>query len=159
MSGIASTIFCVVAIELLKHTSTASAFTVVLDIAISTTLLSYLWIFPAVLKLRYSHPHVHRPYVHPWGMTGLWISTILTTFWIALGSFEAVFPDVLEKIFGVSYGFKGTWGVGRGEFELLTLGTLAVITAFAFVGYWAGSGVRRQTVDIPLEGEVAAGVT
>jgi hypothetical protein len=92
-------------------------------------------------------------------MTGLWISTILTTFWIALGSFEAVFPDVLEKVFGVGYGFKGTWGVGRGEFELLTLGTLAVITAFAFVGYWAGSGVRRQTVDIPLEGEVAAGVT
>jgi glutamate:GABA antiporter len=151
MSGVASSIFCITAIELLKHQSTANAFTVVLDIAISTTLLSYLWIFPAALKLRYSHPHVHRPYVHPWGMTGIWVSTILTTFWIALGSFEAVFPDVLEKVFGVGYGFKGSWGVSRGEFELLTLGTLAIIVAFAVVGYLAGSGVRADIVDVPLE--------
>ena len=159
MSGIASSIFCITAIELLKHQSTANAFTVVLDIAISTTLLSYLWIFPAALKLRYSHPHVHRPYVHPWGIAGIWASTILTTFWIALGSFEAIFPDVLEKIFGVGYGFKDSWGVGRGEFELLTLGTLAIIVAFAIVGYWYGAGVRSQTVDIPLEAEAAAAVT
>jgi amino acid transporter len=144
MSGIASSIFCVAAIILLKHQSTANAFTVVLDIAISTTLLSYLWVFPAVLKLRYSHPHVRRPYVHPWGMTGLWISTILTTFWIALGSFEAIFPDVLEKVFGVGYGFKGSWGVGRGEFEALTLGTLAVILIFALIGYAAGTQVRSE---------------
>jgi len=155
MSGIASSIFCITAIELLKHQSTASAFTVVLDIAISTTLLSYLWIFPAALKLRYSHPHVHRPYLHPWGMAGIWVSTILTTFWIALGSFEAVFPDVLEKVFGVGYGFKGSWGVSRGEFELLTLGTLAIIVAFAIVGYMAGAGVRANEVDVPLDGEVA----
>jgi len=155
MSGIASSVFCIAAITMLKHQSTANAFTVVLDIAISTTLLSYLWIFPAALKLRYSHGHVHRPYVHPWGMAGIWVSTILTTFWIALGSFEAIFPDVLEKIFGVGYGFKGSWGVGRGEFELLTLGTLAIIVAFAFVGYRAGAAVRRDVVEIPLEGEAA----
>src|SRR3954465_10132687 len=111
MSGIASSIFCIAAIILLKNQSTANAFTVVLDIAISTTLLSYLWVFPAVLKLRYSHPDVPRPYVHPWGMRGLWVSTILTTFWIALGTFEAIFPDALDKVFGVGYGFKGSWGV------------------------------------------------
>jgi amino acid transporter len=155
MSGVVSTAFCVAAIELLKHQSTANAFTIVLDIAISTTLLSYLWIFPAALKLRYSHPHVHRPYVHPWGMPGLWVSTFLTTFWIALGSFEAVFPDALEKLFGVGYGFKGSWGVGRGEFELLTLGTLAVILAFGLAGYWFGGDVRSQTVTVPLEVETA----
>ncbi|HLX31579.1 MAG TPA: APC family permease [Gaiellaceae bacterium] len=155
MSGVASSIFCIAAVEMLKHQSTASAFTVVLDIAISTTLLSYLWIFPAVLKLRYSHPGVHRPYVHPWGMRGLWISTILTTFWIALGSFEAVFPDVLEKVFGVGYGFKGAWGVGRGEFELLTLGTLAVIVVLGLVGYWFGTGVRRQTATVELPAAIA----
>jgi amino acid transporter len=152
MSGIASSIFCIAAVELLKNASTASAFTVVLDIAISTTLLSYLWVFPAVLKLRYSHPGVHRPYVHPWGMKGLWVSTILTTFWIALGSWVAVFPDTLERLFGVGYGFKASWGVGEGEFELLTLGTLAVITAFALVGYWFATSLRRQstTVELPV---------
>ncbi len=146
LSGIASSVFCVAAIIMLRHQSTANAFTVVLDIAISTTLISYLWIFPAVLKLRYSHPHVQRPYVHPWGMTGLWISTILVTGWIALGSWVAVFPDTLERVFGVGYGFKGSWGVGQGEFEALTLGTLAVIVAIGLVGYWFGTGVRSQTV-------------
>jgi glutamate:GABA antiporter len=123
-------------------------------------LISYLWIFPTVLKLRYSHPNVQRPYVHPWGMAGLWVSTFLVTFWIFLGSFQAVFPDVLEKVFGVSYGFKGEWGVSRGTFEALTLGTLAVLLILGIVGYWAGRHVRAQTADIPFdpgspEGEAA----
>jgi len=159
MSGITSTVFCVVAISLLKNSSTSAAFTVVLDIAISTTLISYLWIFPAALKLRYSHPHVHRPYVHPWGTAGIWASTTLITFWIALGSWVAVFPDSLERLFGVGYGFKGSWGVTQGTFEGLTLGTLAVIVVIGIVGYWFGAGVRKQAVDVPLEGESAPAVT
>ncbi|HKT45610.1 MAG TPA: APC family permease [Gaiellaceae bacterium] len=154
MSGIVSSLFFITAVAAFNGGQNAK-FVVVLDIAISTTLLSYLWIFPAALKLRYSHPHVHRPYVHPWGLRGLWISTILTTFWIALGSFEAVFPDVLEKLFGVGYGFKGTWSVTRGTFEVLTIGTLVVIVIFGLVGYWFGSAVRRQTVAVPLDGEAA----
>jgi amino acid transporter len=47
LSGITSSAFAIAAIYLLKNASTASAFAVVLDIAISTTLISYLWIFPA----------------------------------------------------------------------------------------------------------------
>jgi amino acid transporter len=151
LSGIASSAFCIAAIYMLKNQSTASAFTVVLDIAISTTLISYIWIFPAVLKLRYSHPQIRRPYIHPWGMPGLWVSTLLTTLWIALGSWVAIFPDTLERLFGVGYGFKGTWGVGQGEFEALTLGTLGVILVFGVLGYVLGAGVRRQEVTVPLD--------
>jgi glutamate:GABA antiporter len=151
MSGVASSVFCIAAITLLKHQSTANAFTVVLDIAISTTLLSYLWIFPAVLKLRYSHPSVPRPYRHPWGMTGIWISTILTTGWILLGSFEAIFPDVLEKVFGVGYGFKGSWGVQRWEFEALTLGTLGIIVLVGLIGYAVSGDVRGDVAVVPLD--------
>jgi amino acid transporter len=154
MSGITSTIFCVVAIAAFNGGDNAK-FVVVLDIAISTTLLSYLWIFPAVLKLRYSHGHVHRPYRHPWGMPGLWISTVLVTFWIALGSWVAVFPDTIEKVFGVGYGFKDTWGVDRVTFEYLTLGTLLVIVAIGIIGYAAGSGVRRDVATAELGGDVA----
>jgi len=153
LSGIASTIFCVLAIAAFNGGENAK-FVVVLDIAISTTLISYLWIFPTVLKLRYSHPHVHRPYVHPWGMTGLWVSTILVTFWIFLGSFQAVFPDVIEKIFGVGYTFDDEWGVSRGTFELLTLGTLAVLVIVGALGYRAGRDVRAQKADVPLELDV-----
>ncbi len=148
MSGIAASAFCITGIYLLRNQSTANAFTVVLDIAISTTLISYLWIFPTVLKLRYSHPNVERPYRHPFGMPGLWVSTILTTGWIALGSYVAIFPDTLERLFGVGYGFKDSWGVSEGEFEALTLGTLAVILVFALLGYASGAKVRSQVVTI-----------
>jgi amino acid transporter len=156
MSGIASSAFCISAIYMLRNQSTASAFNVVLDIAISTTLISYLWIFPAPLKLRYSHGHIHRPYRHPGGMTGLWVSTALITLWIALGSWVAVFPNTLERLFGVSYPFKDTWGVGQGEFELLTLGTLAIIVGIGLAGYIWAKPVREKVVELPLE---AAGAT
>ena len=157
MSGIVSTVFCFVAIAAFKGGSD-SRFYVVLTIAISTTLISYLWIFPAPLKLRYSHGHVYRPYRHPWGMAGIWVSTVLVTFWIALGSWEAVFPGTIEKLFNVPYDFKGTWGVSRGTFEALTLGTLAVLLVFAIAGYIAGATVRSQTVEVPIEAEGAPAV-
>jgi amino acid transporter len=151
LSGITSSVFSIVAIYLLKNSSTAAAFTVVLDIAISTTLISYLWIFPAALKLRYTHPEVHRPYRHPWGLPGIWASTILTTGWILLGSWVAVFPDTLERLFHVGYGFKDSWGVTQGQFEALTLGTLGVIVAIGLVGYWYGRGVREESAVVPIE--------
>ncbi len=155
MSGVVASAFCIVALAAFNGGANAK-FVVVLDIAISTTLLSYLWIFPAALKLRYSHPHVHRPYVHPWGMRGIWVSTILTTAWIALGSWVAVFPDTLERLFGVGYGFKDSWSVSQGTFEVLTLGTLAVIVVLGVIGYVAGAGVRADIVDVPLETEAAS---
>jgi hypothetical protein len=88
-------------------------------------------------------------------MRGLWVSTILTTFWIALGSWVAIFPDTLERLFGVGYGFKDSWSVSQGTFEVLTLGTLAVIVLFGVIGYIAGAGVRSNVVDVPLETEAA----
>jgi amino acid transporter len=151
LSGVVSSVFSIVAIFLLRNHSTASAFTVVLDIAISTTLISYLWIFPAALRLRYSHPDVPRPYRHPWGMAGIWVSTILVTGWILLGSWVAVFPDTLERVFGVGYKFKDSWGVTQGVFEALTLGTLAVIVAIGLVGYWLGREVRTREAVVPIE--------
>jgi amino acid transporter len=157
LSGIVSTIFCFAAVGFF-HGGADAKFVVVLDIAISTTLLSYLWIFPAVLKLRYSHPHVQRPYVHPGGMTGLWISTILVTFWIALGSWVAIFPDSLESLFGVGYKFKDTWSVSKMTFESLTLGTLAIIIVIGAIGYAFGSEVRRETTTIELPEEAAPGL-
>ena len=149
MSGVVASIFCIAAVAFFNN-GEDSAFQVVLDIAISTTLLSYLWIFPAVLKLRYSHPEVPRPYVHPFGMAGLWVSTILTTGWILLGSWVAVFPDTLERLFHVGYGFKDSWGVGQGQFEALTLGTLGVIVVIGLIGYWLGRDVRAQQATVPL---------
>jgi amino acid transporter len=146
MSGVASSIFCIVAIELLKSKSAAAAFTVVLYLAISTTLLSYLWLFPAALKLRYTHPDVERPYRVPGGNAGMWVAVGLITCWTLLGSWVAVFPGTLERVFGVDYDFVGTWGLSRGKFELYTFGTLAVIVIVAAAGYIGGARVRADVV-------------
>jgi glutamate:GABA antiporter len=138
MSGIVSS-FMIVAVAAFKG-GTDSKFVVVLDIAISTTLISYLRIFPAALKLRYSHGHVHRPYRVPGGMRGIWIATVLITGGVALGS-------LLRQL-----------GVDRGTFEALALGTLVVIALIAIAGYASGREVRNKTVDVPLSEAAASAV-
>lgn len=156
LSGITSTVFMVVAVLMLKSGSSADAFAVVLTIAISTTLISYLWIFPAALKLRYAKPHVKRPYRVPGGTPGIWVSTLLITFWVALGSWVAVFPGTLERLFGLDYSFEESWGVSHLKYEVLTVGTLVVIFAVAVAGYLAGASVRSRTVVVPLPSEGVA---
>jgi hypothetical protein len=91
-------------------------------------------------------------------MAGIWISTILVTGWIGLGSWVAVFPDSLEKLFGVGYDFKGTWGVSRVTFEVLTLGTLLVIVAVGIIGYVLGADVRRQSATTEIGADVTDAV-
>ena len=150
MSGIFSTIFMVVAVAAFNGGSD-SKFLVVLTIAISTTLISYLWIFPAAIKLRYNHGHVHRPYRVPGGTAGIWVATGLVTFWVALGSWVAVFPGTLESLFGIDYDFRDTWGVSRGTYTTLTLGTLAVILAIALIGYALSAATRRRTAVVPID--------
>src|SRR4051794_8870629 len=102
MSGVVSTLFLIAA-QRFSSGSNASTFTVVLYLATSTTLLSYLLIFPTVIKLRYRHPEVHRPYRLPFGMVGVWVVAILCTGWMLLGSWVALFPGTLEEhVFGLS---------------------------------------------------------
>ena len=149
--GVVASAFTIAAIQLLNNQSTASAFTVVLTIAISTTLISYLWIFPAAAVLRHKYPEVHRPYRVPFGRWGIWVATALITFWVALGSWVSIFPSTLERVFGIDYAFKDTWGVSFAKFEVLTLGTLAVVALIAVVGYVLGAPVRRREVDVLIE--------
>jgi len=158
MSGVVSSIFCIAALAWFNAGANAT-FYVVLTIAISTTLISYLWIFPTALKLRYLYPGVHRPYVHPFGKVGIWVSTLLVMFWIALGSFEAVLPGVLERMFGLSYDFKGTWGVTRAKYEAYTFGTLGIILVFALLGYWSAARVRGDVATVPIDPDSAAPAT
>jgi amino acid transporter len=149
-SGITSTVFMVAAVLLLKSGSTADAFAIVLTIAISTTLISYLWVFPTAVKLRYAMPHVHRPYRVPGGTPGIWCATALITFWVALGSWVAVFPGTLEQLLGLDYDFKDEWGVTQLKYTVLTFGTLGLIALVALLGYWSARDVREQTVDVPV---------
>jgi glutamate:GABA antiporter len=158
LSGVVASAFMVSA-QLLNSGSNANTFVVVLYMATSTGLLSYILIFPALIKLRYSHADVPRPYRVPFGMAGAWICGGLTLGWIILGSWIAIFPDTIENLVGAGYNFHDYWGISRVRFETFTLGTLVVIAVIGIAGYLAGADVRSARVDVPLDagGNVSSG--
>ena len=144
LSGVVSTVFMVAAMQLTEGDA-AAIFATVLIIAITTLLLSYLIILPAVMRLRTRYPHVPRPYSVPGGTTGFMVLTILALAWIVLGSWVALFPGTLEGLFGIDYPFEEYWGLSRLKFEIFTLGTMVVVILLGVVGYLAG-GRLRQTI-------------
>jgi hypothetical protein len=96
--------------------------------------------------------------VVPFGRPGLLVSTILAWFVAALGTWVALFPGVLEKLFGLSYSFEGTWGVSRGRFEALTLGTVALIVVLTGLGlFWGTLDRRREAPNAVTRADVGAG--
>jgi hypothetical protein len=91
-------------------------------------------------------------------MAGVWISGVLCTAWMLLGSWAAVFPGTIDEyIFGLHYSVPDNYGVSRTRFEVFTLGTLGVVIALAVVGYIMGKPVRERQVDVPLGTLEAAG--
>jgi len=162
MSGVVSTLFMLAALYFQNSAgaSSANTFTVVLYLATSTTLLSYLLIFPAAIKLRTSHGHVNRPYRVPGGNVGLWVCSIVPLAWMILGSWVALFPGTLDSLFGHDYSMIDSYGVTRLRFEVFTLGTLAVILAVGVIFYMLGAPVREREAIVPLDAsglEPAAG--
>jgi amino acid transporter len=141
------------AAEYFSTGSNASTFTVVLYLATSTTLLSYLLIFPAAIKLRYSRAHVDRPYRVPLGTAGIWIAGGLCTFWMLLGAWVALFPGTIDEyVFGLPYSVSANYSVSRMRFEAFTLGTLGAIVLIALIGYWLARPVRARVVEVPSPG-------
>ena len=151
LSGLVSTAFMLAA-EFLNTGSNATTFVVVLYMATSTGLLSYLLIFPAVIRLRYTHPDVPRPYRIPYGNAGAWIGGLITLGWIVLGSWIAVFPDTIEN------------AVGAGLQLRERLGRLAAAVRGVHAGdarghrrdragrLRRGAATRSAPADVPLEG-------
>ena len=64
-SGIVASIVVVLAHQITSGDA-AKYFNAVLGVTISTTLISYLLIYPALWKLRRSHPATPRPFRMPW---------------------------------------------------------------------------------------------
>ena len=145
LSGVVGTVFMIAAMQL--GGSNGAIFGVVLSIAISTYLLSYLFVVPAAIRLRTRYPDAPRPFRVPVGMSGFRILGVLCMFWIILGSWVAIFPGTLESIVRLEYDFETVWGVSQGTFEAFTLGTLFVILALGLVGYWRGKEIRSHLVD------------
>jgi amino acid transporter len=147
MSGVLSTGFLLFALNLLNG-SNASSFEVILALTTSTTLLSYVMIFPTGWLLRRRHGHVTRPYKAP--MMGLCVA--LCTAWMVLGSWAAFVPGTIERALGFSYDYQANWGVSFARYEVISLGIIVLIAVLTAVGYALAAPVRAEGVELALDG-------
>jgi glutamate:GABA antiporter len=130
LSGIIATIFMFITFFVVSG-GLHGYFAAVLGLVISTTTFSYILIFPALITLRRKYPNIKRPYVVPGGEVGMWVTVILTVFWVAAATLFALWPGL----------FTGTWladysGVSRTTFEVYTFVTVAFLIAVA-IAFWA----------------------
>jgi amino acid transporter len=154
-SGIAATAVMVLAFTITGG-SGLKYFTVVLGLVISTTTISYIIIFPALIKLRKSHPHVNRPYRIPGGTPVAWIVSGLCTFWAVIASIVLVYPGFGTNWFG-QHGHPDNSlpaGFTRGQFELSQFVPLAILLVIGVLFYVAGSATRRHAVEVPIAQEM-----
>jgi amino acid transporter len=155
LSGIVSTIVMVLAFTLTKGNA-AKYFNVVLGLAISTTTISYIFIFPALYKLRRSHPHVHRPYRVPGGDAGALFVSGLTTFFAILASVALLWPGFGVGWFGSSGNPSDSLPTGftRSQFEISQIVPLLVFLAAGILFYVAGATTRRRQVSVSIADEM-----
>ena len=141
-SGIVATIVVVLAHQVTSGNA-AKYFNAVLGVTISTTLISYLLIYPALWKLRRSHPETPRPFRMP-----LYRSlTILLMILVAIASVQLIAPGLGSSWFGADF-IPESWTYAQRYTYLWT--ELTPVLAFIVIGalFWAlGRRTREQSAD------------
>ncbi|GAA0706423.1 APC family permease [Dactylosporangium roseum] len=145
LSGVVSTVVMLVAFRL-SGGSADKYFTIALGVAISTTTMSYLGIFPTLVRLRRTRPDEHRPYRVPGGMTGAWIAGGLTTFWAAVATVWLLWPGLGVDWFGASGNPDQALpaGIGRAAFELIQVVPVVLLLAVGVLFYVLGAPTRAR---------------
>jgi amino acid transporter len=150
LSGVLSTAI-LIATEFVTGGNAYKFFAVALNLAISTTLISYLGIFPAAWVLRRRRPDDARPYKTPL----IAVMTILSMVAIAFSTVETIFPGIGDKWFGDDYRPSDDWAQNE---KWTYLGIVAIPLALFLaiaVGFWyAGKRHRerelREIADRPI---------
>jgi amino acid transporter len=116
-------------------------FSVVLSLSIVLLALSNLAVFPALVKLRRSHPDVVRPFRVPGGAAGAWLCATLATAWAAFAILAVLWPGLgtPNPDAALPDGFAGD----RLGFVLAELVPLALVLAAALVFARLGRRSKR----------------
>jgi glutamate:GABA antiporter len=135
MSGIVASAFVFFAF-LITSGKLASFFAVMLSLTVSTTAVSYFFIFPALVRLRRLYPEARRPYRVPGGMAGAWTAAIISEAFVVVTAITLLWPGAINALFGQSYSVQASWGVSRPFFEWATLGAFGVMVLLGVL-FWA----------------------
>jgi glutamate:GABA antiporter len=154
LSGAVATVLMIAAFQITGANS-SRYFAAVLGLTISTTTISYLFIFPALIKLRYSRPDVERPYRVPGGMPGAWICTVLPTFWALVATVFLLWPGLGVNWFGAGGNPNDSlaglsFSHQRLQYELSQLVPLAIIVVIGLIFYLLGGRTRQDEVEEPI---------
>jgi amino acid transporter len=128
----------------------AKFFTVALNLAISTTLISYLGIFPAAWVLRRRRPTDNRPFLSP----AIAFVTTISTLAILFCTVEILFPGLGDGWFSDNYRPSDDWTHGEKWSYLVTEAIPLAIFTVVGVIFWAiGRRHRIATGELPSHAE------
>jgi len=161
LSGLIASAF-VFFVFLITSGSLANFFAVMISLVISTTSVSYVFVFPALIALRRKYPDVHRPYRVPGGTAGAWIAAIITELFVIVTAITLLWPGAINALFGQSYSIESSFGVSRVFFESVTLGAFGAMIVVGVLFWAVGSWDRRrgltgETGQFTAEGAPEAG--
>ncbi len=145
LSGIVATITMAAAFALTGSNSNRY-FSVALGIALSTTVISYLFVYPSLARLRRMYPETPRPFRVPGGIGVARFVCWLATFWIVVGSISLIWPGFGTGWFGTK-GDPGEaisklgFGGQRFLFELTQIVPLVLLVLVGVAFWWVG---KRQ---------------
>jgi amino acid transporter len=139
-SGIVSTIVLILAHQLTSGNA-AKFFGAVLGVTISTTLVSYLLIYPALWKLRRSHPEVERPFKMPWYQP----LTVILMVLLAVTIIELFAPGAGMSWFSSDFAPEG-WTHAERFSYLLT--EVVPVLVFVVIGvlFWVSGKKTREDI-------------
>jgi len=138
-SGIVASVVVVLATEITSGNA-EKYFGAVLGVTISTTLISYLLIYPALWKLRISHPATPRPFRMPAYRT----LTVVLMILVAIASVQLIAPGAGYHWFSSDFAPSG-WGYNERFTYLLTeLIPVLVFIAVGVLFWWLGRKTRAE---------------
>jgi amino acid transporter len=151
-SGILSTIVFIFASQL--SGDAAKIFAAMIGVVLLFTTMSYILIFPTVIKLRYSHPNAERPYKVPFGMAGVWFCGVICTGWAVFASIVGILPGLGNGQFLNDQDLDDAYGLSRAGYTSIAVGAIAVTLLVGVLFYWAGAKTRSQMVPNTLPPEI-----
>ena len=139
ISGILSTVV-IIAVHTLSDGDASKYFGAILGIAVSTTLISYIAIFPALWRLRITHPTHPRPFRAPWAP----FLSILLTAWVLFATIQLLLPGIGIDWFSDEFRPDG-WTVDeRWTYLLIEAVPLAIFVIVGIIFYVSGGKVRKE---------------
>ena len=124
----------------------AKIFAAMIGVVLLFTTMSYILIFPTVIKLRYSHRRTSNGRSRSPRMAGVWFCGVICTAWAVFASIVGLFPGLGNGQFLNDQDLSDAYGLSRAGYTSIAFGAIAVTFAVGVWFYIAGAKTRAEMV-------------